>query len=441
MLQQVKQWLAGRYTKAVNSIAFYPIFISVSLALLSFALYFFRQNIIDEWIKQNITFLGNADADNLRSLMNVVTGGSISISVFSFSMVMVVLSQASQTYSPKILDGITKNKRPQRILGFYIGTVVYCLPQLLLISEQYERSISPLAILIALGLAVLNMFFFIEFIDFISNMIKPTEICRSIYRRTRERLRKESDKSELDNGLTYAEQIEQPEADWKSEQARQSGYYQGLNEQQLSDLCLEEGIQVKIANKIGMQVLKYQRLFYYNTEAELTEETRERLHGCFHFYDVEDIEKNFVYGFRELAEIGAKALSPGVNDIGTARISLDLLIDLIAEYARTRINEGIVDEEGKLLVLFMPNTMQDIFESCLDEIRIYATEDKNITMALLSGCKALFESNEHENPFLKKETIRFAKKMKKDIEHSKALSLDADYLLEYYSEHLEPNFS
>lgn len=383
-----------------------------------------------------VPFLKNSDADSIRSLMNVVAGGSISISVFSFSMVMVVLSQASQTYSPKILDGLTKNKKPQRILGFYIGTVVFCLPQMLLIGEGYERAISPLAILLAVSLGVLNMFFFIEFIDYISNSIKPNQICRNIYKRTLSRLIKETKEADLKNEAEYVYDMPQDKTDWNEEKALQSGYFQGLDHQELYDLSKEEGIEIKIAHQIGVQVLTGQCLFYFRGKEALDEELSEKLHHCFHFYDVEDIEKNFFYGFRELAEIGAKAMSPGVNDIGTARISLDLLIDLISEFAKQPKKYGIA-ANSNLVIHFYPVSLHDIFEKCLDEIRIYATNDKSIMLAILTGCRALMESNP-ENKELEKEVKTFLQKVLYNIKNSDGLTQDAHYLLHYYEDKVAP---
>ncbi len=436
MMLMLKKWFFTRYRRAVNSIAFYPVFISLSLAVLSFIIYAFRQNSLDKWVENAVPFLKNSDADSIRSLMNVVAGGSISISVFSFSMVMVVLSQASQTYSPKILDGLTKNKTPQRILGFYIGTVVFCLPQMLLIGDDYERAISPIAILIAVSLAVLNMFFFIEFIDYISNSIKPNQICRNIYKRSQSRLINETKEQKLENDAEYIYKEPSDQTGWKEEGAIQSGYFQGLDHQDLYDLCKEAGIQIKLAHQVGVQVLSGQCLFYFKGTQELDDDLNDKIHSCFHFYDVEDIEKNFFYGFRELAEIGAKALSPGVNDIGTARISLDLLIDLISEFVKQPKKYGIATE-GNLVIHFYPVSLHDIFEKCLDEIRIYAVNDKNIMLSILNGCKALMQSNP-ENKELHNEVKNFMKKVLHNIKNTAALNQDANYLLEYYEDKVAP---
>lgn len=436
MFYKLTDWLRVGYTRAVNSISFYPAIISLSLGVLGLIAYFFRQNILDKKLMELAPFFNNADPDSLRTLMNVVTVGSISISVFSFSMVMVVLSQAANTYSPKVLDGLIKNKKPQRILGFYIGTVVFCLPQLLLIGEAYERSISPTAVLVALSLAVLNMFFFIEFIDYISRSVKPAQICRNIHKRVVNRLKTENEKKELKEGALFVSNYKDLNYNWKPLRASKSGYFQGLDFEGLFDLCEEHNMTVKLTYVQGSYILKNATLLHYHVEQE-GEDLTEELHRHFVFHDIEDIDQNAFFGFRELADIATKAMSPGVNDIGTARISVDLLIDLIGYFARCTIKKAIVNQEDKLRIILKPHNLSDLVQRCLDEIRIYSKDDKSMVECLFTGCAGLLESMQSAQNLVA-EVSAFVRRLHKDVQQSDRLSLDVDYFEKLFKSKLVP---
>jgi uncharacterized membrane protein len=437
MFYKLTDWLKVGYTRAVNSIAFYPAIISLCLGFLGLLAYTFRQNVLDQKLMDWAPFFDNADPESLRTLMNVVTVGSISISVFSFSMVMVVLSQAANTYSPKVLDGLIKNKKPQRILGFYIGTVVFCLPQLLLIGDDYERSISPTAVLLAVVLAIVNMFFFIEFIDYISRSVKPAEICRDIHKRVVRRLREEGDRLELKNGGKYSEEVVQNSGeDLVSVRAKRSGYFQGVDYQKLFDLCQKEQISVRLEQSMGGYILKNAPLFSY-AGAEESPQLLEELHRHFVFHDIEDIEQNAFFGFRELSDITTKAMSPGVNDIGTARISVDLLIDLLGFFARCKIKRSIVNQHGELCILLKPYTFPMLVHHCLDEIRIYAKDDRSIVDCLLSGCAALLESLPEERE-VQHEISTFVRRLLRDVENSTRLTADLEEIQTYVQQRVDP---
>lgn len=437
MFYKLTDWLKLAYTRAVNSIAFYPAIISLCLGILGLLAYAFRQNILDQQLKEWAPFFNNADPQSLRTLMNVVTVGSISISVFSFSMVMVVLSQAANTYSPKVLDGLIKNKKPQRILGFYIGTVVFCLPQLLLIGDSYERSISPTAVLLAVTLAIVNMFFFIEFIDYISRSVKPAEICRNIHKRVINRLKEEEEEYSLKNGGKYTTKAYfKEEQEWVLVRAKRSGYFQDVDFQKLFDLCEKENIQVKLVQPMGTYILQNAGLFCFSG-AEESEELLEDLHRHFVFHDIEDIERNAFFGFRELSDIATKAMSPGVNDIGTARISVDLLIDLLGFFARCPIKHAITNAKGQLRIKLHPYSFSDLVTSCLDEVRIYSKDDKSMVDCLYKGCAALLKSMPDAQA-LQSEISAFVHRLAQDVEDSKRLARDKNNLKRYFDTKLLP---
>jgi uncharacterized membrane protein len=67
------------------------------------------------------------DAAAARLLAFTIAGGMLSFTVFSFSMVMIVLNQTASKMSNRILETIIRNRFQQIVLGCYIGTVTYSL--------------------------------------------------------------------------------------------------------------------------------------------------------------------------------------------------------------------------------------------------------------------------------------------------------------------------
>lgn len=430
MFSSIKDWLFTRYTRAINSIAYSPVIISLSLGVLSIVLFIFKYGAANKMLEELIPAFKYLDAEASRSLLSVITAGSISITVFSFSMVMLVLNQASNNYSPKVLDGLVKDKRPQRILGVYIGTVVFCMPHLLLVSN--DEQISSLAILLAIILGVSNMFIFIGFIDYVSRSVKPAEICKRIFDQATERPFLEN---ALGGDATLSEKEIDREPEWKTERAYRSGYFQGISLQRLHDICVEHKLIVKLRSFIGSYILKGSTLFYYHSDGPVEEETLQSLHRCFIFYSIEDIDKNPYYAYRQLSEVAVKAMSPGINDVGTARIAVEFLVDLLSQFAGQPSYKTLRDAENKVRVVLQPITLNHLFEICLDEVRLYSREDKNVMLALLRGCVMLMDRSE-EDSVLSREVKTFSQKILDDLQSEKHLD-DTHYLLEYYHSHLK----
>ncbi len=81
----------------------------------------------DNRISENLQVLLVKGNDNARQVLSALIGGVISLTVFSFSMVMVLLNQATSNFTPRIIPGLLTDKKNQFVLGFYIGTIIYCI--------------------------------------------------------------------------------------------------------------------------------------------------------------------------------------------------------------------------------------------------------------------------------------------------------------------------
>ena len=92
MVQLVLKWFRNTYKKTITSIAFLPAVISLSFLVLSFFMIEFDFSPSGKHIKSNLHWLSLKDAQTARSICTTIAGGVISLAVFSFSMVMILLT-------------------------------------------------------------------------------------------------------------------------------------------------------------------------------------------------------------------------------------------------------------------------------------------------------------------------------------------------------------
>lgn len=119
-MDKIKFRLKYRYDRIVNSIAFYPAFIAFIFLVFSFLAILFDYSETGKDFKGNLNWWGLKDASTARNILSVVAGGIISLTVFSFSMVMIVLNQAASQMSNRVLTRLIGNKFQQVVLGIYI---------------------------------------------------------------------------------------------------------------------------------------------------------------------------------------------------------------------------------------------------------------------------------------------------------------------------------
>ena len=79
-----------------------------------------EQNQLTGWMEERMpSFLLIKSWDVAQAILTTLIGALISLMVFSFSMVMVLLNNAASNYSPRILPSLIANKFHQIVLGTY----------------------------------------------------------------------------------------------------------------------------------------------------------------------------------------------------------------------------------------------------------------------------------------------------------------------------------
>lgn len=308
------------------------------------------------------------DADTGQTLLGTVIGGLISLMVFSFSMVMVVLNQASSNFSPRLLPGLISNKNHQYVLGIYLATIVYCILIFLSVESGEEKNKLPvLSVLIAIFLTICCLALFIYFIHSISQAIQVNHIVKNIYHTASNRLRflKEQPSPGMPEFNTE---------DWFSHDAVQVGYYDGVHERSLKKLLKDKkGLHIYIPVCKG-QFVQY-GITLFKANREMPEEEVKEIMDCFQFTDGEIVRENYVLAFKQLTEIAIKAMSPAINDPGTAILCMDYITVLL------KLRMLITDEPDVacynnqyLIQAIVP--FKDILHNMFIELRKYCAQDE-----------------------------------------------------------------
>ncbi|RZK37369.1 MAG: DUF2254 domain-containing protein, partial [Pedobacter sp.] len=83
---------------------------------------------------------------------------------------------------------------------------------------------------------------------------------------------------------------------------------------------------------------------------------------------------------RQLMEVAVKALSPGINDPGTAILSLQALGHLLKYRSENHPEEEIYDDEKRLRIIMRIRSVEEIFSECVYPIWDYGKQDRLVNM-------------------------------------------------------------
>ncbi|RKG81806.1 DUF2254 domain-containing protein [Corallococcus exercitus] len=331
-------------------------------------------------------YLFRGGPEGARSVLSAVASSMMTFSGLVFSVTILVLQQASNQYSPRILRTFLSDRQSQLTLGIFVGTFVYALLTLRSVrgtSEELhiQAHVPSLSVWLALVLVLLCVGAFIFFIHHVAQSIRAVVILGRIHDETRATLERmypqgvgqDTHEPELQRPLTPPSLV--------VPHTRSSGVLVTVNEDRLMACAKKAGVLVGLVPMMGDFVPHGAPLLEVWGDAEeldvkaLTDAVgtgRERT-----------LQQDTAFGFRQLVDVAERALSPGINDPTTAVQALDPLHDLLRHMVHRRFPSPSRKDDAGALRLLCPRPDWDAYvRLTVDEIRLFGAGDLQVTRRL-----------------------------------------------------------
>jgi len=368
------QAVGKRYFQRItSSIAFYPAVFSVVFILLAIALRRLDSMEINEAVKEALPSLLIENRDVSLSLLTVVIGGLIPLMVFSFSMVMLLLSNATANLSPRLLPSLVGSRRHQLVLGFYLGTILYCIIIAMGLGlEGSEDQPLGISITLAIFLCIGCLAVFITFIHGVSRSIQVEAVLEDVYERT----------------LKSLQRVAKREAKWSSDEApdfekwaplltQTVGFFQAVDEEAVAAFAKTHDTAIAITAIRGAHVLKGDELGRVR-RGNLSEKQCEALFALFTFTPTEHTDHYFVHGITRIVEVAVKALSPSTNDPGTAVTAIHYLKHLLSESLKIGDWECVEDKDEQPRFFLRVEAWENLLNRYFTSIFEYGKGDPHV---------------------------------------------------------------
>jgi uncharacterized membrane protein len=174
----------------------------------------------------------------------------------------------------------------------------------------------------------------------------------------------------------------EPESDhWQSLSSEQSAYYRGANIDALGSLAKDYETVFHILALNGTYVLE--GLPILRSEAKLDDEQRKNVLSCLRFGGAESADENYTVGFKHITEIAMKAMSPGINDPGTALNAIDYLMHLFAMRMTINDQAHFQDENDQVLIYEESMDFKDLLHDTLYSISLYSKDNAKVMQRLI----------------------------------------------------------
>jgi uncharacterized membrane protein len=152
----------------------------------------------------------------------------------------------------------------------------------------------------------------------------------------------------------------------------------------------ERNVVVRVRARPGAFVRKGQALLTVGPTSSRGDRDDEPFQGVFIIGSDRTGTQDVTFFIDQLVELAVRALSPGINDPGTARLCIDRLEQALCDLGCRRIpSPARHDDDGRVRVFACPLTFESLVESAFNEIARYGRSSVSVTCRLLEAVRGV----------------------------------------------------
>ncbi len=334
-----------------------------------------------------LAFSGGPDA--ARAVLQSISGSLITVTSLTFSLTVVTLQLASSQFSPRVLRTFASDRFVHWTLALFLAAFAFALTVLLNVrdeSSSHASFVPEVSVTAAFGLAIASVIGLVLFLAHLTREIRVETVMRRVNAETQETIDRVFPVERPDQGHEPANVS--PAVLIKS---TDSGFLTSVDHDSLLEAALEAGAVIRIDRQPGGSLIEGVPFatawsvtpgatFAPAIREKLSEEVNAAVTAGFERTKVQDVG----FGFRQLVDVAARALSPGVNDPTTAVHVIGHLSVLLCRLAgRNPGTRNLTDDNRRVRVVLALPTLPDLLELAMNQPRQYGTADPLVAERLL----------------------------------------------------------
>lgn len=286
--------------------------------------------------------------DTILTLLTIISSSMLAVATFAVGSMLSAYSSASGSATPRAFTLVLEDDVSQTALSSFIGAFIFSIVSIVALKTGfYDRGG-----LFVLFVMTLSMFAWVvlTFVRWVDNIARLGRLGTTI------------DKAETAANDSLAQRRRMPFLGGVEKTLDETlegrkifgddiGYVQHIDMESLQNLAEKHDLRIMIDAMPGSFVAPGRALAVLDSAEEPDEATRQAILKAFLIGQNRTFEADPRFGLIVLSEIAARALSPGVNDPGTAIVIIGRFVRLFARWSEPLDDaEKIVEKFDRIVV-------------------------------------------------------------------------------------------
>ena len=285
------------------------------------------------------------NADTLEQILGILASSMLAVAIFSLGTMVSALQAAASAATPRARVLLTEDRTAQNAISTFIGAFIYSILAIIVVSTDYYDDRSTVILFaVTIGIVVIVIVTLISWIARLSRLGGVAEAVRMV-ERAANRTFSECSRTPCFGG--------KPLGSVSSGVCRielgSMGTIQHVDWETLGELAESLDTEIHVLARPG--ALADAGTAIAASGRSLADEDVDAVRNCFVVGTERTFEEDPLFGVVVLSEIGQRALSPAVNDPGTAIDVINTIVR-VARHWRKCDHDG--DGEVRFPRLFVP---------------------------------------------------------------------------------------
>lgn len=290
--------------------------------------------LLKPYIPSDISYQIGADA--VDDILNIIASSMLAVTTFSLSIMVAAYTAASNNTTPRATKLLLSDKHSQNALSTFIGSFLFSIVGIVALKiEVYDVSGRLVLFIVTIGVLLFIVLTLLQWIEHLSRLGRVGHTIEMVESTTKKALETYL-KDPCLGGLPLASNWDATSA-YTPVYLPKIGYIQHIDMEALSHIAKDLNTEIILHDRPGKMNSGTSPIVYIKGKIE--ENDIKKVRQAFSISQDRSFAQDPRFGLIVLSEIASRALSPAVNDPGTAIGVIGAQMRLLAPMLRDEVEE------------------------------------------------------------------------------------------------------